>query len=115
MGVSLLRQYFSSQTGCSGWRWGAALSSAGWSAMMPPNRRCNSRRTGLCARRTTYSLRGHGLRNTPESHLRPDAIRDMTREARTALSSIEGFAELLAEDLADSEHLLADLRKITEA
>lgn len=32
-----------------------------------------------------------------------------------ALSSIEGYAEMLAEDLADSEHLLADLRKIKEA
>jgi diguanylate cyclase (GGDEF)-like protein len=55
------------------------------------------------------------LRNTPEPHLRPDTIRTVTVEARMALSSIEGYSAMLAEDLADSPAQVEDLRKISAA
>lgn len=55
------------------------------------------------------------MRNTPEPQVRSDTIRDVTREARTALDSIDGFAALLAEDLSHLASAVEDLGKIRKA
>lgn len=55
------------------------------------------------------------MRNTPEPQVRSDTIRDVTREARTALDSIVGYTDILSEDLAHLTPVIEDLGKIRQA
>lgn len=52
------------------------------------------------------------MRNTPEPQVRNDTIRDVAREARAELSSIDGYIGLLIEDLAHETSAVDDLGKI---